>query len=138
MRYKDTRDRDLAAGPGAGPRDLLARRASLCGLPAHRAVGYRNRRFVIIRDAAWITLYWARLPFPQVGVFIRCAGVVGRRSSRWLMAPVRKSSALRAEIGPEATMEWGAAHHPRMTDIAAILVALLQLCMLRGQSRPTV
>ena len=58
-------------------RDLLARRARSRGLPAHSAGGYRNRRFAIIRDAAWITLYRARLPFPQVGVFLRCTGLAG-------------------------------------------------------------
>jgi hypothetical protein len=33
-------------------RELLARRTHSPGLPAHSAGGYRNRRFVIIRDAA--------------------------------------------------------------------------------------
>ena len=80
MKYKRTRTRitrqDLAQDRDFW-RDLLVRRASLRGLPAHSAGSYRNRRFAIIRDAAWITLYRARLPFPQVGVFLRCAGLAG-------------------------------------------------------------
>ncbi len=32
---------------------------------------------------------------------------------------------LRAGIGPDAAMEWGAPHHPGMIDIAAILAAPL-------------
>src|SRR3954447_2217977 len=75
MKYTSTRkgmsSQDLAQDR-AFWRDLLARRPSSCGLPAHTAGGYRNRRFAIVRDAAWITLYRARLPFPQVGVFLRC------------------------------------------------------------------
>jgi hypothetical protein len=47
------------------------------GLPAHTARGYRIRRFAIIRDAVWITVYRARLPFPRVGVFLRYAGLAG-------------------------------------------------------------
>ena len=55
----------------SGATHQLARSASAyCG-------GYRNRRFTIIGDAAWITLYRAALPFPQVGVFLRCAGLAG-------------------------------------------------------------
>src|SRR5689334_1962360 len=51
-------------------RDLLKERTSRGGLPAHSAGGYRNRRFNIIRGAAWVTLYRAKLPFPQIGVFL--------------------------------------------------------------------
>jgi hypothetical protein len=104
----------------------LARRTSLRGLPAHIARGYRNRRFAIIRDAAWITLYRATLPVPQVGVFLRCAGLAGEAfftladRARPEIEPL-----LRAELGPELAMEWGASHHPGMTDIAAILPAQL-------------
>jgi hypothetical protein len=106
--------------------DLLARRSTSGGLPAHSAGGYRNRRFAIIRDAVWITLYRAKLPFPQVGVFLRCSGLAGEAfftladGTRAEIEPL-----LRAEIGPEAAMEWGASHHPGMTDIAAILAAPL-------------
>lgn len=80
MRYKHTRTgitRPDLAQDRAFWRDLLARRTSLRGLPAHTAGGYRNPRFTIIRDAAWITLYRATLPFPQMGVFLRCAGLAG-------------------------------------------------------------
>jgi hypothetical protein len=63
MRYKGTRigisQQDLAQDR-AFWQALLARRASSRGLPAHSAGGYRNRRFAIIRNAAWITLYRAR------------------------------------------------------------------------------
>ena len=65
MKYKRTRTgitRQDLAQDRAFWRDLLARRTSLRGLPAHTAGGYRNRRFTIIRDAAWITLYRARAP----------------------------------------------------------------------------
>src|SRR5271165_6251433 len=80
MRYKVTRtgisQQDLAQDR-AFWHDLLARCASSRGLPPHSAGGYRNRRFAIIRNPAWITLYRARLPCPQVGVFLRCAGLAG-------------------------------------------------------------
>jgi hypothetical protein len=129
MRYKSTRTgisrHDLAQDRGFW-RDLLARRTSSLGLPAHSAGGYRNRRFAIIRDAAWITLYRARLPSPQVGVFLRCAGLAGE--AFFTLADRTRAEIeprLRAEIGPDAAMEWGASHHPGMTDIAAILTAPL-------------
>ncbi len=107
-------------------RDLLARRSGSGGLPAHSAGGYRNRRFAIIRDAVWITLYRARLPFPQVGVFLRCTGLAGE--AFFTLADRSRAEIepwLRAEIGPEAAMEWGVSHHPGMTDIAAVLAAPL-------------
>jgi hypothetical protein len=129
MKYRGTRtgisQQDLAQDR-AFWRDLLARRSTSRGLPAHSAGGYRNRRFAIIRDAVWITLYRARLPFPQVGVFLRCSGLAGEAfftladGTRIAIEP-----RLRAEIGPEAAMEWGSSHHPGMTDIAAILAAPL-------------
>ena len=107
-------------------RDLLARRASMHGLPPHSAGGYRNRRFAIIRDAAWITLYRARLPFPQVGVFLRCAGLAGEAFFTLAdRARPKIEPLLRAELGPKPAMEWGACHHPGMTDIAAMLAAPL-------------
>ncbi|HTI84437.1 MAG TPA: hypothetical protein VL614_28635 [Acetobacteraceae bacterium] len=105
-------------------RDLLAQRAHSPGLPAHSSGGYRNRRFAIIRDAAWITLYRAKLPFPQVGVFLRCTGLAGEaffslaNSARATLEPQ-----LRVAKGSYAAMEWGTSHHPGMTDIAAILPA---------------
>ena len=129
MRYKSTRTgisgQDLAQDR-AFWRDLLAWRARSCGLPTHSAGGYRNRRFAIVRNAAWITLYRARLPFPQVGVFLRCAGLAGEA----FFALAERARAeieprLRAALGPDAAMEWGASHHPGMTDIAAILAAPL-------------
>jgi hypothetical protein len=105
-------------------RALLARRTGVRGLPPHSAGGYRNRRFAIIRDAAWITLYRAALPFPQVGVFLRCTGLAGEAFFTLAdRARPRIEPLLRAELGPDPTMEWGACHHPGMTDIAAILAA---------------
>jgi hypothetical protein len=107
-------------------RDLLAQRPSWRGLPAHSAGGYRNRRFVIIRNAAWITLYRAKLPFPQVGVFLRCAGLAGE--AFFTVADRSRAEIeqrLRAEVGLDAVMEWGVSHHPGMTDIAAVLAAPL-------------
>ena len=82
-------------------RDLLAG-ARGGGLPAHSAGGYRNRRFAIIRDAAWITLYRAKLPFPQVGVFLRCTGLAGEAFFALAdHARAQIEPRLRAKIGPE-------------------------------------
>jgi len=129
MRHKCTRTgispQDLAQDR-AFWRELLAQRTSRCGLPAHNGAGYRNRRFVIIRNAAWITLYRAKLPFPQIGVFLRCAGLAGE--AFFTMVDNARSEIeprLRVEIGPNAAMEWGVSHHPGMTDIAAVLAAPL-------------
>lgn len=107
-------------------RDLLAQRLQSPGLPAHTAGGYRNRRFAIIHDAAWITLYRARLPFPQVGVFLRCTGLAG--DAFFTLADAERARIeprLRAAIGPNIRMEWGTSHHPGMTDIAVSLSAPL-------------
>jgi hypothetical protein len=129
MTYKSTRTgisgQDLAQDR-AFWRDLLAWRARSFGLPPHSAGGYRNRRFAIVRNAAWITLYRARLPFPQVGVFLRCAGLAGEA----FFALAERARAeieprLRVALGSDAAMEWGASYHPGMTDIAAILPAPL-------------
>jgi hypothetical protein len=125
MKYQHTRrgtTRQDLAQDRAFWCDLLARRASLRGLPPHTAGGYRNRRFTIIREAAWITLYRAVHPFPQVGVFLRCAGLAGE--AFFTLADCARPEIeplLRAEAGPDVAMEWGASHHPGMTDIAAIL-----------------
>jgi hypothetical protein len=118
-------DGDYPPRPGAGP-PLLARRTSLRGLPVHSAGGYRNRWFAIIRDATWITSCRAALPFPQVGVFLRCAGLAGEAFFTLAdRARPEIETLLRAELGPEPAMEWGASHHPGMTDIAATLAAPL-------------
>ena len=80
----------------------------------------------IIRDAAWITLFRARLPFPQVGVFLRCTGLAGE--AFFTLADGARAEIeprLRAAIGADAMMEWGSCHHPGMTDIAATLPAPL-------------
>ena len=59
-----------------------------------------------------------------MGVFLRCAGLAGEAfftladRARPEIEPL-----LRAELGPDLAMEWGASHHPGMTDIAAILAA---------------
>src|SRR3954447_7966832 len=107
-------------------RELLARRHSACGLLPHSAGGYRNRRFAIIRNAAWITLYRARLPFPQIGVFLRCADLAGEAFFTLAdRARAEIEPRLRAELDPDAVMEWGVSHYSGMTDIAAILAAPL-------------
>jgi hypothetical protein len=129
MKYKSTPEeisRQDLAQDRAFWRDLLAQRTSWRGLPVHSAGGCRNRRFAIIRDAACITLYRARLPFPQLGVFLRCAGLAGEAFFTLAdRARAEIEPRLRAEIGPNAAMEWGTSHHPGMTDIAAILAAPL-------------
>jgi hypothetical protein len=129
MQYKRTRTgiaRQDLAQDRAFWRDLLARRTSLGSLPPHSAGGYRNRRFAIIRDAAWITLYRAASPFPQVGVFLRCTGLAGE--AFFTLADRARPDIeprLRTVLGPDPAMEWGTSHHPGMTDIAAILPAPL-------------
>ena len=71
-------------------------------------------------------MYRATLPFPQVGAFLRCAGLAGEAfftladRARPEIEPL-----LRAELGPDLAMEWGASHRPEMTNIAAILAAPL-------------
>ncbi|HTW73110.1 MAG TPA: hypothetical protein VME47_24750, partial [Acetobacteraceae bacterium] len=104
--------------------DLLERNKRLHALPPHTAGGYRNRRFAIIRDAAWITLYRAVTPYPQIGVFLRCTGPAGE--AFFMLADRARDAAepqLRHAMGPNAALEWGSSHHPGMTDIAAILAA---------------
>lgn len=107
-------------------RDLLAERARSPGLPVHSAGGYRNRRFAIVRDAAWITLYRAKRPCPQIGVFLRCTGLAGEafftlaNQARADIEPL-----LLAEAGTDAALKWGVSHHPGMTDIASIREAKL-------------
>jgi hypothetical protein len=119
MKYKSTRrgtSRQDLAQDRALWRDLLAQRTSPGGLPAHTAGGYRNRRFAIIRDAAWITLYRAALPFPQVGVFLRCTGLAGE--AFFTLADRARPDIeprLVVELGSDAAMEWGTCHHPGMT-----------------------
>jgi hypothetical protein len=107
-------------------RELLAQRAGIGGLPTHSSGGYRNRRFAIIRDAAWITLYRAKLSFPQVGVFLRCTGLAGEAFFALAdRARAEIEPRLKAELGPDVAMEWGTSHHRGMIDIAAILPAPL-------------
>ena len=106
--------------------DLLDLRARSKTLPPHTAGGYRNRRFAIIRDAAWITLYRAMHPYPQIGVFLRCTGLAG--DAYFALANGAREAIeprLLAELGPGAALEWGTSHHPGMTDIAAIIAAPL-------------
>ena len=129
VRYKSTRagisSQDLAQDR-AFWHELLARRPGSCALPAHTGAGYRNRRFMIVRHSAWITLYRARLPFPQVGVFLRCGGLAGEAFFT-LVDNLRSEiePQLLAATGPEVAMKWGVSHHQGMTDIAAILAAPL-------------
>jgi hypothetical protein len=129
MQYKVTRmaiSRQDLAEDRAFWNDLLALNAESRDLPPHSAGGYRNRRFVIIRNAAWITLYRARLPYPQIGVFLRCAGLAGE--AFFMLADQARPDVeprLQTRLGPKGTLEWGSSHHPGMTDIAAILPAPL-------------
>lgn len=103
---------------------LLALRGLSGALPPHTAGGYRNRRFAIIRDAAWITLYRAMLPYPQIGVFLRCTGPAGEAFFTLAdQARDRIECRLHDALGPGAVMEWGSSHHPGMTDVAAIIAA---------------
>lgn len=106
--------------------DLLDHNERMHALPPHTAGGYRNRRFSIIRDAAWITLYRAVAPYPQIGVFLRCTGPAGE--AFFMLADDARDDAeprLRRAMGPDAALEWGSSHHPGMTDIAAVLAAPL-------------
>jgi len=104
--------------------ELVALRASCGALPQHAGAGYGHRRFAIIRNAAWVTLYRAIAPFPQIGVFLRCTGLAG--DGVFTLADRRREDIeprLWAELGPGAELEWGSSHHPGMTDIAAIIAA---------------
>ena len=95
-------------------------------LPPHTAGGFRNRRFAIIGNAAWVTLYRAVHPYPQIGVFLRCTGLAG--DAYFTLADQARDAIegrLQAELGPGAEMEWGTSHHPGMTDIAAVIAAPL-------------
>ena len=106
--------------------DLLERNAQSRALPPHTAGGYRNRRFAIIRDAAWITLYRAITPYPQIGVFLRCTGPAGE--AFFMLADQARDCAepqLSRAMGSRAVLEWGSSHHRGMIDIAAILAAPL-------------
>jgi hypothetical protein len=71
-------------------------------------------------------LYRARLPFPQVGVFLRCAGLAGE--AYFTLADRARPDIeprLRAELSSDGVMDGAASHHPGMTDIAAALAAPL-------------
>lgn len=104
--------------------DLLDLRARSGLLPAHTGAGYGNRRFAIIRHAAWITLYRAVHPYPQIGAFLRCSGPAGDAFFTLAdRARDRIEDRLRADVGTGAVLEWGSSHHPGMTDIAAIIAA---------------
>lgn len=105
---------------------LLDLRSYSSSPPPHTAGGFRNRRFTIIRDAAWITLYRAISPYPQIGVFLRCTNPAGEAFFTLAdHARHRIETHLRAGLGPGAELEWGSSHHPGMTDIAAIIAAPL-------------
>lgn len=104
--------------------NLLDLRIRLNLLAPHTGGGYANRRFAIIRNAAWITLYRAVSPYPQIGVFLRCTGLAGE--AFFMIADTARQRIqphLQAVVGSGALLEWGATHHPGMTDIAAIVEA---------------
>ena len=107
-------------------RDLLARREQSAALPQRTAGGYRNRRFAIIRNAAWITLYRSIGPPPQIGVFLRCRGPAGDAFLA-LADRARRDiePRLRAAAGPHAALAWRACEHRGMTDVAATIAAPL-------------
>ena len=106
--------------------DLLAARAKSVDLPPHGGAGYGHRRFIIIRKAAWVTLYRAVSPYPQIGVFLRCSGLAGEAffaladSRRGAIAPVLQSA-----LEPEAKLHWGCSYHPGTIDVAAHIAAPL-------------
>src|SRR5512143_1106498 len=105
------------AGDRAFWADLLDLRARSDALRPHTGGGFRNRRFAIIRDAAWITLYRAMNPCPQIGVFLRCTGLAG--DAYFVLADRAREviePRLLADLGPGAELEWGTSHHPGMTD----------------------
>ena len=106
--------------------DLLDLRGRSPVLPLHTGGGYRNRRFAIVRDAAWITLYRSITPSPQIGVFLRCTGLAG--DAFFTLADRRRENIepdLLAGLGPGAELRWGTSHHPGMIDIAATIAAPL-------------
>jgi hypothetical protein len=108
--------------------DLLALRGQSDGLPPHTGAGYGHRRFAIIRDAAWIMLYRAITPYPQIGVFLRCKGLAGE--ALFLLADGRRvelEPALEAGLGPGALLGWGTSFHAGTTDIIASIAAVLSL-----------
>ena len=124
----------LIASPRVSSKDLVGDRAFWANLvdlrtrlnllQPHTAGGYGNRRFAIIRNAAWITLYRAVSPYPQIGVFLRCTGLAGE--AFFAIADVARERIephLQAVVGPGALLEWGTTHHPGMTDIAAVIAA---------------
>jgi hypothetical protein len=108
------------------------RRAGSFGLPSHGAGGYRNRRFAIIRGAALVS---GGAPFPQIGIFLRCAGLAGKAFFTMVdNARAEIEPRLQVAIEPGAVIELGASRHPRMTDIAAILAASLPGMIVRPNS----
>jgi hypothetical protein len=106
--------------------DLLALRAEADILPPHCGAGYGHRRFCIVRDAAWVTLYRAVTPYPQVGVFLRCRGLAGE--ALFTLADGRRNELeprLRQGLGADAVLGWGTSFHPGMTDVIASIAAPL-------------
>jgi len=94
------------------------------GLPPHTGGGFRNRRFAILRDAAWITLYRAVTPWPQIGVFLRCTGPAGEAFFALAdRARPRIEPQLRAGLGPDVSLGWGTSNHPGMIDVIATRAA---------------
>jgi hypothetical protein len=84
----------------------------------------RNRRFAIIRDAAWITLYGGEAPISASGR----VPPLRRPCRRGILDAGRsRSSGDRATApgGDRSGRDDGASHHPGMAAIAAILAAPL-------------
>jgi hypothetical protein len=124
--------RAKAAGPSPPERAadrafwdaLLDLRARTGTLPRRTGAGYGNRRFALIRHAAWITLFRSVEPTPIIGVFLRVQGPAGE--AFYDLATRDRASIerrLRDALGPGAEPNWGAAYHPGMIDIGATIGA---------------
>jgi len=106
--------------------DLLQARLHAAGLPPHNGAGYGHRRFIIIRKAAWVTLYRAVSPYPQIGVFLRCSGLAGE--AFYALADSRRDEiepVLRSALDREAQLRWGGSYHPGTIDVAVHVAAPL-------------
>jgi hypothetical protein len=95
-------------------------------LPLSDSGGYGNRRFSIIRRAAWITLYRAVGPSPHIGVHLRCTGLAGE--ALFTLADRQRHEIeprLVAELGPGVTIRWNGSEHPSMAHLNGIITAFI-------------